>query len=441
MKRIRTVLIALVAALQAAPALAQEQRTERIGHIVAIVGDSVILNFDLQSGVLAYEAQTRQQITDPAARRQLEQEILRERIDGLLLLQAALRDTTIKVPDEQVMRAVQQQVEKQQQAAGGIIQFEAALRAAGLTMQDYRDRLTAQMRSSEYIRQISDKVRRDRKAPPATEADLRAMFEQRRAQFGQRPATIMFNQIVVITEPSTAALARARARADSVFAKIVAGEDFAELAKRYSEDPSRESGGDLGWSRRTDWVRDFANVAFAMGAGSVSPPILTRFGYHIIKVERARGAEMHLRHILFRPELTQDDALRARARADTVAERLRAGGDAEQLRQQYGDRDELVRAGPAPVDTVSTQLGVDLTQTQPGQVLGPVPQGTGDIAARFIVIKVLEREPAREWTLNDPLLRERLRQDVELQKLMEEVIEELRRSTYVEIREGSLPGR
>jgi peptidyl-prolyl cis-trans isomerase SurA len=437
MNRTRTVLLALAVTLVATPALAQE----RIGHVVAIVGDSVILNFDLQSGVLAYQAQTGQQITDAATRRQLEREILQERINGLLLIQAALRDTTIQVPDEQVMRVVQQRLEQQQQQTGGVIQFEAALRAAGLTLQDHRDRMAAQIRSGELIRQYQDKVRRERKAPPATEEDLRTMFEQRREQFGQRPATIMFNQIVVITQPSVAALTRAKARADSVFAKIVAGEDFAELAKRYSDDPSRELGGDLGWSRRTQWVRDFSNVAFAMAQGDVSPPILTQFGYHIIKVERVRGAERQLRHILFRPELTQDDALRARARADTVAQKLREGGDAEQLRLQFGDRDELVRAGPAPIDTVSAQLGVDLTQTQPGQVLDPVPQGGDEIAARFVVIKVLEREPARAWTLNDPLLRERLREDVELQKLLEEVIEELRRSTYVEIREGSLAQR
>ena len=54
-----------VAALAAAaPALAQEPRAERIGRIVAIVGDSVILNFDIQSGILAFEAQTRAPVTD-----------------------------------------------------------------------------------------------------------------------------------------------------------------------------------------------------------------------------------------------------------------------------------------------------------------------------------------------------------------------------------------
>ena len=88
-----------------------------------------------------------------------------------------------------------------------------------------------------------------------------------------------------------------------------------------------ENGGDLGFIRRSDVVREFANVAFNLSPGAISAPVKTQYGYHLIKVERVRGAEVQARHILLRPEISESDAVRARARADSVATRARAGED------------------------------------------------------------------------------------------------------------------
>jgi parvulin-like peptidyl-prolyl isomerase len=153
-------------------------------------------------------------------------------------------------------------------------------------------------------------------------------------------------------------------------------------------------------------------------------------------VERVRGAEVHARHILFRPEVTVEDAGRALARADTVAERLRTGGDAAALARQFGDRNIPVRQGPATIEMASRQLGLDLSDAQLGAVLGPLPVGGDDVADRFIVVRIVERETARPWTLDDQQLRDQLRQDLQQQKLFEEMVAELRRRTFVEIRGG-----
>ncbi|HEX2168431.1 MAG TPA: peptidylprolyl isomerase, partial [Longimicrobiales bacterium] len=318
---------------------------------------------------------------------------------------------------------------------GGAVALERELRNSGRTLADYRAALTTQYRKRELIRQYQMKASQARRAPRVTEEELRAAFEQQLAQLPLREPTLTFQQVVIHAEPSEAALAEARARADSVVKLLRQGEEFEELARRFSDDATSANGGDLGFIRRSDVVREFANAAFNMGPGGISPPVKTQYGYHLIKVERVRGAEVQARHILFRPEITEADVVRTRARADSVAERARAGEDMAALAAEYGDPDAPVRVGPAPFDTIQRVFQVDLSDVEAGAVVGPVPVGGQELASEFIVMKVLEREAQRPWRLDDPQM-SGLRDNIAQQKLLDEIVAELRRSTYVDVRDS-----
>ena len=391
------------------------------------------MNFDIQSGILAFSSQLQRQPPQPGTPEfvQMAREVLDARIANLLMLQAAQRDTMIRVADEQVNRLVQQEVDRQQQAAGGPVAFENELRESGLTLVEYRANIAAQYRMRAMIEQYQGKARRERKPPPVTDREMREFFD--RQQPGMRPATLSYEQVVVPARPSEAALARSKARADSVFAQLRDGEDFAVLARRYGEDGTRETGGDLGWFREGTMVRDFERVAFALRPGQTSPPILTSFGWHVIKVERARGAEIQARHILIRPEITPEDALSARARADTVADRMRAGANTEELARQYGHPAHPPRGGPVEIDSMQARLGTDLADLAVGDIMGPMPLGGDDVANEFLVMKLTAREPARAWTFDE--MRPRIRTMLERIKMEQEIVAELRRAMYVEIRE------
>jgi peptidyl-prolyl cis-trans isomerase SurA len=438
----RTVACIVTLMAAAGPALAQQPApgSERaLGQVVAVVGDSAIFNFSIEEGVNARVAERRLQAPPPPGPEleQWKKEVLEERINELLILQAALRDTTLRVAEDQLTRSVQQDIEQRQQQAGGPAAFERILRASGLTPATYRDMLTEQQRRAALIQQYVQRARQRRKAPPVSEQELRAYFETMRERLPPRPPTVSFQQVVVLTAPTEAALARARQVADSAFELVrTKEEDFAELARRLNTDATREKGGDLGWFRRGMMIPDFENVAFMMQPGAVSPPVRTQYGYHLIKVERVKGPEIQARHILIAPERTTDDALRARTRADTVAQRLREGGDAVELARQYGDKDEPVRVPPVEIGKIQEEYGIDLSNATVGEVIGPVPVGGAEVASKFVVLKILQREASRPRTLEDPEVRERLRQDLEFQKLFAEIIADLRRSTYVEVRTG-----
>jgi len=85
----------------------------------------------------------------------------------------------------------------------------------------------------------------------------------------------------------------AKAKADTIYQKIVIGTDFKELAREYSEDiGSKQSGGDLSWSRPGQFAPAFEQVMQITPVGQVSEPFRSTFGWHILKVDATRTEDM-----------------------------------------------------------------------------------------------------------------------------------------------------
>ena len=103
-----------------------------------------------------------------------------------------------------------------------------------------------------------------------------------------KPKTVEVRHILIKTGigDNPEKVQAAKQKALDVLKKIRSGEGFAEMAKKYSEDPSKDSGGYLGTFKQEALVAPFAEKAFSMKAGEVSEPVRTRYGWHIIKVEK-----------------------------------------------------------------------------------------------------------------------------------------------------------
>ena len=100
---------------------------------------------------------------------------------------------------------------------------------------------------------------------------------------------------------------------------LVKGEDFAALAQKYSDDfSSGRIGGDLGWTKRGKFVAEFEAAAYNLEVDEISPIVESEFGFHIIQLLGRRGNTIHTRHILIRPEITDDDLRLAKEKLDSV---------------------------------------------------------------------------------------------------------------------------
>jgi peptidyl-prolyl cis-trans isomerase SurA len=440
--RISMVLLALAALvpLGARPAAAQETapvNSESLDRVLAVVGDSIVTEMNIEEDLLRLQAQG--QLPKDATPEQIatvRRQLLDGRVNDLVLLEAAARDTTLKVAPDEVTSKAQQQLDAMQHNFPTTDAFNQALAAQALTLSEYRQQLESDARRAALVQRYLEKVQHDRKPPTPTESQIRSFFDEQKAQLGERPATVTFEQVVVAPTPGDSAKKAALAQADSILGRIRSGDDFGSLAKHYSDDPgSKEKGGDLGWFRRGQMVEAFENAAYSMAPGQVSGVVESPFGYHIIKLEKIRGAERSARHILIKPVVTPEDTVRARRTADNVAVKLKDGTvPFDTLVARYNDPSETqTRVGPYPTAKLPPPYDTELAAAKSGQVLGPF-RLTGADPVKWAVVKVDEVKAAGEYSLDDPATREQVRQQVQQQLLMDEIIGDLKRRTFVDIR-------
>ncbi len=124
-----------------------------------------------------------------------------------------------------------------------------------------------------------------------SEDEISEYYEEHPDEF-QNPKTVEARHILIKVGQDAADedVAKAKEKIEDILEKARSGQDFAELAKQYSEGPSKDKGGHLGSFRREAMVKPFADKAFSMQAGDISDPVRTRFGWHIIKVENVNEA-------------------------------------------------------------------------------------------------------------------------------------------------------
>jgi len=150
------------------------------------------------------------------------------------------------------------------------------------------------------------------------DSDLRSYFDAHKSEF-ESPARAALSVIMLPRTITAADTAAAKAHAEQLRADIIKGEKFEDVAKRESADSaSGANGGDLGKGPKGRFVAEFEKAAYALPVGEISQPVLTPFGFHLIRVDSKQGDTLGVHHILVR--ITESDT--ATTRIDKEADAI-----------------------------------------------------------------------------------------------------------------------
>jgi peptidyl-prolyl cis-trans isomerase D len=164
--------------------------------------------------------------------------------------------------------------------------------------------------------------------PPAvSDAEVKAYYDSHKDEF-DRPGRALLSLVSIQRSVTAADSAAARARAVALRQEIAAGtRSFEDVAKAESADTlSGRDGGSLGTGGKGRFVAPFETAAYALKTGQLSEPVLTQFGWHVIKLEKREGDNLTLRHILVKIAQSDSSATRTDRRADSLSS-LAAGSD------------------------------------------------------------------------------------------------------------------
>jgi len=194
------------------------------------------------------------------------------------LLEVEVREAGISISDDEINRYIEQ-VKKSNRLTDEDLKI--ALGRDGMTLAGYRASVKAEMEKSEIIdRQVRRKVN-------ITDEDVERYYKLNSKNYrGNERARIRHILLPLAESAPTEQVQTAMAKGKDLYQRITAGEDFAVLAREYSEGAGRNDGGEIGWVSRGTLIPGIEEVAFQkLKVGQVSEPFRTSMGVHIVKLE------------------------------------------------------------------------------------------------------------------------------------------------------------
>jgi peptidyl-prolyl cis-trans isomerase SurA len=197
---------------------------------------------------------------------------------GEKLLEQEVKKYEDKVDEGQVDKYIQ---ELRQDKHLTDPQFRQQLQAAGMSYDELRKRARLDLEKAMMIQQqVREKI-------DVPDADIQAAYDAHKADFTVAKERLKLAQILIAAPPNASPqqVAEARKKADQIRARAAKGDDFNDLARKYSDDDSKSNGGELGWFEPSDIMDQILAGAKPLKPGQISPVIRTSHGFHIVKLE------------------------------------------------------------------------------------------------------------------------------------------------------------
>jgi peptidyl-prolyl cis-trans isomerase SurA len=352
-----------------------------IDKVLAIVGNEVILLSDVEGQYKLLQGQSGGKMPSNARCYILDQLL----VNAVLLAQAE-RDS-VTVSDQEVDAQIDARLQQILQMMGDNPQqfFEYY----GKSPQEVKNEMKDDMRKQLIQQRMQQKII---ESVTITPKEVKTFFQNiPKDSLPYFNSEVELGEIVIKPKVNSLNDRLAREKAEDLLRRLREQKaDFAQLASVYSDDPgSKVQGGDLGIVPRGTFVKEFEAVAYQLSKGEISDIVKTQFGYHIIQMIERLGNNIHVRHILIRPEITQSDLDRTKEFADSIRNAILADSISfEQAVKKFSE------------DDYSKSRNGDMTNPQTGDAFWEL--GDLDPAVYFAIDKLKKGEISKPVEISDP---------------------------------------
>lgn len=263
---------------------------EVLDKVVAVVDNQFILlsELEFQTQLIAYQRKLNP--NDPALKKAVLNSLIEEK---LMLAQAEI--DSIRVTEDEVNRQLEFQIENFIQQFGSKEKLEQAYNRP---LEKIKRELRDEIKNNILIQKVQDqKFGR----LEVSRYEVEQFYNQFKDSIGLVPEEVKLSQIFIQAKLTESDKEFLKSKLKAILDSIKHGGDFADFAKKYSEDAATaKSGGDLGFVRRGLFFKEFEEVVFTMKEGDISDIIETPVGFHIAQLIERRGESVRVRHILLK---------------------------------------------------------------------------------------------------------------------------------------------
>ncbi|WP_416236509.1 peptidylprolyl isomerase [Xanthomarina sp. F1114] len=333
--------------------------SRKIDGVAAVVGDYIILDSDIDNTILQLKAQGASM--EGVTRCQLFGKLLEDK----LYAHHAIQDSVV-VSDAEIRSSVDYQLQ-QFLAQSGKTMEELIAFYKKEDEKSFREEMFQINKSNKLASEMQKKIIEDIEVTPE---EVRQFFnkipEDERPTFGTE---LKVSQIVVEPEVSEENKQKVIDRLNQFRTDVIDnGASFRSKVVLYTDDKASISSGGLYTLNRKKpmMVKEFREVAFTLQEGEISEPFATDYGYHIIYLEKIRGQEYDVRHILLIPEVSQSAITAAKEKIENIRERIVAGDISfEDAARESSDEKETSSEGGYLINPETQDYNFELTKIDP----------------------------------------------------------------------------
>lgn len=418
-------LLLLVSACLFSPLKADDTPLEKI---VAIVGTEIILLTDLDNELkIMQQRDPTVSLTDPKAREKVLDMLINEK-----LLQVKAIEDSIVISDDEIKQRLDYHFEMLASQYGSKKRLEDMY---GMSV----DRMKKEFKEDMKKQLLSERVRQSvTEGVKCSSVEVEEFYAKFKDSLPELPKQYELFHIVKYVKASENSKKDAIALLLSVRDSILEGGDFAEYAKRYSQDPgSAKEGGDLGFFERGKLMPEYEKASFALERGQMSKAVETPFGLHLIKLVDKTKDAVHTKHILFKIGQTEKDIERIKDSLVDIKQRVIKGESFQELAKKYSDEKETRNFGGSigkqDINRFPPSLMETISKLKEGEVSDPQPYSPDPTKSGWHIVYLQKIYTQHKPNLVDDYQGiEMLANQFKQNKLYEEFITKLRKELYWE---------